>query len=70
MPYQTTLTAWRNCTTPECENKCCTWSGTTVCFPCAQRLLGKAELIARYNKTHDITWAEATALDAAERKVP
>ena len=44
---------WPNCATPDCENKCCTWSGTPFCHPCATRRVGKEEMQRRYDTTHD-----------------
>lgn len=66
VPSEETLAAWPNCETPDCENKCCTWSRTPFCFPCAERLIGNAELIARYNLTHDLTWEQARELERLE----
>jgi hypothetical protein len=60
------LDAWPNCPTPDCGNKVCAWTGTGVCFPCSERLITRAEVIRRYNATHDMTWDEAEAADRAD----
>lgn len=44
---------WPNCATPDCENKCCMWAGTGRCYPCSERLLGKAEMDRRYAATRN-----------------
>lgn len=57
---------WPNCITPDCGNKQCTWANLPHCFPCAERAIGHAELIRRYDAAHDLTWEEAKRLDAEE----
>jgi hypothetical protein len=57
---------WPNCTTPDCPNKQCTWSGLTLCHPCAVRAIGEGEMVQRFNATHDITWDEATRLTESD----
>lgn len=52
------LTGWPNCTTPDCENKQCLWGGLPLCFPCSERVVGREEMIRRYNATHDTSWEE------------
>jgi hypothetical protein len=49
---------WPNCATPDCGNKQCTWAQTGHCFPCSERIVGREEMIRRYNATHDTTWVE------------
>jgi hypothetical protein len=65
-PHPDTLEEWPNCETPDCEYKQCTWSGTPLCFPCAEREVGHSVMVALYNLTHDITWEEAHRLDSEE----
>ncbi len=60
------LDAWPNCPTPDCGNKVCAWTETGVCFPCSEQIIGKAELIRRFDATHEKSWAECEAEDAAE----
>jgi hypothetical protein len=50
------LDAWPNCAMPDCGNKCCTWSRTVYCFPHAEELIGREELICRYNASHERPW--------------
>lgn len=63
------LVGWPNCTTPDCEHKQCTWSGTPFCFPCAERWLGHAEMVRLFDATHDLTWEETKRLETAEDAV-
>lgn len=46
------LANWPNCTIPDCEHKQCTWTGTVLCYPHAEELLGKDECDRRYDATH------------------
>lgn len=57
---------WPNCATPDCENKRCCWSLTGHCFPCAEQLIGRDDLIRRYDASHDITWEESHRMDAED----
>lgn len=57
---------WPNCETPDCENKQCTWARLPYCFPCSERMVGKEEMIRRFNATHDMTWEQAKAAEEAE----
>jgi len=66
VPLAGMLAVWPNCTTPDCDNKQCTWADVPYCFPCAERRVGREEIVRRYNATHDLTWDQATALDQAE----
>lgn len=50
------LDTWPNCATPDCEYKCCTWSGTVYCAIHAQESIGPDELTRRYNATHERPW--------------
>jgi hypothetical protein len=43
---------WPNCATPDCPNLRCMWSGTPLCFPCAERELGHTTMAALYAQTH------------------
>lgn len=47
---------WANCETPDCQWKQCTWSELPMCCSCATKRLGTAEMIRRYNATHDEPW--------------
>jgi hypothetical protein len=53
---------WANCATADCPNKACTWADDPErCFPCGERRLGRAAMIAAFNRTHPITWEQAVA---------
>jgi hypothetical protein len=65
MPTREQLDAWPNCATPDCDAKACTWSYLDLCFPCGERRLGKAAMIAAYDETHDLTWEEVARIEAA-----
>lgn len=60
------LAGWPNCTTPDCENKQCTWSDLPYCFPCAERQIGHAEMVRRFDATHDMTWEETKRIEDLE----
>lgn len=52
---------WENCATPDCENKVCTWAHDTLCYPCAEKVLGKPAMRAAYTRTHDgavLDWSD------------
>lgn len=51
------LDTWPNCAIPDCQHKCCTWSGTLYCFPHAEELIGRAEIIRRFDATHEFPWS-------------
>lgn len=55
------LDDWPNCSIPDCENKVCTWATATLCFPHSEELIGRDEMIRRYDATHERTWAEMRA---------
>lgn len=57
---------WVNCETPDCEFKVCYWASDRLCFKCCEAIVGLAAMIAQFNRTHDISWYEAAALDANE----
>lgn len=57
---------WPPCQTPDCEYGVCLWADTGLCFPCSERLIGREELIRRFNATHDMTWEEAISADEQE----
>lgn len=50
------LCGWPACPTPDCEYGVCSWAGTGLCFPCSEQLIGRDELIRRFNSTHDKPW--------------
>lgn len=58
LPTESELAAWPNCETADCENKQCTWAGLPLCFPCCVRVLGRPELLRRFDATHDIRWGQ------------
>lgn len=47
------LSSWPNCATPDCPNKRCCWGSPTLCHPCEERIVGKAEMTRRYVATRD-----------------
>lgn len=55
------LDEWPNCSIPDCEFKVCTWATATLCAHHSEELLGREELIRRYDATHARTWAEMRA---------
>lgn len=57
---------WPNYASPDCGNKCCTWSMTPLCFPCAEQMLGKQELIRLYNLMHEVSWEQELAEEKKE----
>jgi hypothetical protein len=46
-------TEWPNCATPDCPNKRCLWSGTPLCYPCAEHALSKEAMRAQWFKYND-----------------
>lgn len=65
------LPYWPNCATPDCPNKTCEWSEMpNLCFKCGEYLLGRAAMIARFDSTHEKTWAECEAEDARDVRIP
>ena len=46
------LSEWDNCAIADCPNKVCTWAHATLCYPCAERMLGKPAMRAAFMKTH------------------
>ena len=55
---QALLDEWPNCMTPDCEHKQCMWAKVPFCFVCAAKKLGRAELIRRFNETHEVPWGK------------
>lgn len=46
------------CAVPGCEYRQCVWAEGPYCFPHSVDHYGEAEMIRRYEATHDITWEE------------
>ncbi len=61
---------WPNCAVPDCEHKRCCWAGTGFCYPCSERVLGKAEVERRYRATHasDGHWTGAVVAAHEEER--
>jgi len=58
---------WPNCATPDCGGKACTWATLPkLCARCCKLIVGEADMIRRWNETHDISWDEAKRLEEGE----
>ena len=59
---------WPNCEAPDCGNKQCTWADLPLCFRCGERVVGHAEMVRRFNASHELTWEQTQALEVAEAR--
>lgn len=55
----TILDEFEPCPTPDCQWGICRWGGTGYCYPCSERMVGRAEMDRRY---------EATRVSATDRR--
>lgn len=45
---------WPRCVAEGCTNRVCLWARELMrCFPCAEKLVGRAEIERLYSATHD-----------------
>ena len=56
-----TMETWPNCATIDCSNKRCIWSGTDLCYKCAEQVLGTRSMESLYHAATGRTMAEAEA---------
>lgn len=53
MTLEDFLAAWPNCASPDCGYKVCDWAHPTLCYRCAEQILGTAEMERRYEVSHN-----------------
>lgn len=53
MTFEEFLSEWPNCATPDCAFKVCDWAHPSLCYRCAEQVLGPALMEKLYALTHD-----------------
>ncbi len=51
-------TVWRYCSVPDCEFCVCIWATDNLCYRHSYESIGEADMKARYEASHSITWDE------------